>query len=172
MFSDWGEVTGYDLILTDDEHKVVRFNVYSSDGKMNCGVNKCVKVIKVGQFNSTEKGASEGQSSQLPLIIKPTEDEIIKKLSLDNVKVIGTEISSTSVRHLFCSICGYDFNLTSFKMAKNGCVICVNCQKNYHNIVKDISNGYLKSQNFVYLDQNIGWFNHKSYENRTKMWFR
>ena len=167
MFKDLCTVTGYDLILTNDECRVAHFINHSSDGTKECGINKCERVIHVGSFATFDYN-----DRRLPLIIKPTENEIVTKLSMDNVKVIGTEISSTCLPYLFCSICGNKDYLTSFKMTKNGCVICQNCQKNYHNILTNLGNVNLTSHNFVYLDTQIGWFNHKSYQNKTKIWIK
>ena len=83
IFNDLCEVTGYNLILTNDDCRVVRFADHSVDGTKRCGVNKCEKVIQVGRFASFDFSGRK-----LPLIIKPTEDEIVTKLSMHNAKVL------------------------------------------------------------------------------------
>ena len=89
---------------------------------------------------------------------------------MDNIKVIRTEDNSGYVRELFCSIGDHTFSFELFKITENGCVVCVRCQNNYANILEDLNNVKLTSENFIYLAIWIGRRNHKSYQNRIKDW--
>lgn len=102
-----------------------------------------------------------------PLIINSTNEEILAKLSIDNMKIIGT-----SVRHLFCSVCGYDHYISDFLMIKNGCAVCKSCRYKYHKLLPDLGRVEITEDNFVYLDQHIGWSGHKSYVDETSDFIR
>ena len=83
MFKDFFEVIGYDLILSDKNNDRANFHIYSSCQRKKYMVDKCERVIEVGEFARIDL-----YDRQVPLINDPDEIDVVDKLCQENMKVI------------------------------------------------------------------------------------
>lgn len=139
LFRSFHGCTLYELTITDNPVDIKYFEHRpSTDPIERCAINRCIKLENIG-FISHDA---------------PSKEELEKRLSTCVPIAIGTEASSTSVKHLFCSGCYRDCNMKTFKMTDRGCVVCENCLSQ---LGIEGENLTLNANNFIYLDRQVDW---------------
>ncbi len=162
VFKSFCNDTLIELDLSGSGSDIRYFSYCMSDGVKNCAINKCRRVTTIGAY-----AWFEYNGRTLPILPKMTDTEVSKQLDTVNPPIVWVQESSTCVNMVYCHICLKSTFCDNLHLAKNNNVVCKGCASTYH-IPTTKPFKLSRDLNIVFLDSQIGWFNHDSYQDRTE----